>query len=191
MGHHSRAARMVNQINCFRCRHFEFRHPRWTVLLEVFLESLVQAPAETCLDHCARNMRSSRRPAICQRENSIGRQRHVYLVQPCNNLPDPVLPHTLKLSGLRQQSGILCVQVITENMKLIAILLSRQFRAGNEFNTRSLRSNASSMAAFDSVMVCQRQCRETVLRSLEDHLFGSISSIGEDCVEVEISEHES
>src|SRR4051794_450792 len=117
MRHDGDAARVMNQTDRIRSRHFEFWHPCWPVLLQESLESFVKAAAEPSLDQGSRNVRTARRPAVRQRKNSIGCQWNLYSVQSGNNFPNPILADVLKLRRLLQQPWILRIEIVAEDMK--------------------------------------------------------------------------
>src|SRR5437867_1001269 len=58
--------RLMNEFHGIPRRHFEFRHPGRTVLLEEPLKGFVQSGAKTSLDQGAGDMRTTRRAAIGQ-----------------------------------------------------------------------------------------------------------------------------
>src|ERR1051326_5142107 len=153
---HGQPAGIVDQFNAIVSRNFEFRNPGWRIFFEEALESFINCAAQAGFDKGPGHMGPPWGMAFGQRKNGLCLQRDIHLVKASDDFAYAILSHCLEPGDFRQESWIAYVDIVTENVQLLPMMLGGQLRAGNEFDSSSLAGTSRSGTAFDRIMI--RQC---------------------------------
>ena len=87
-----------------------------------------------------------------------------------------------------EQFFVLRVHEIAEQMKFGVVVLGGEFRAGNEFNARRLASRRHARAAFDRIVVRQRQRREAEPLAVPGQFLRRKRAVGKMRVQMKVGE---